>query len=152
MGYSHLVASTVSHSTTGPATILSHKCEFPLLSRDDHIAHDNRLPVQCRQVALPVILLSSQLPRTCQKSFRNPNHHWSQRKYCSTPPICKAVRPPFVSLYLPGFYGLKKGIPNGTFVLQYASQLFLQYASYLYSCFFEKVRGVGVTGKLLNMP
>ena len=42
-------------------------------------------------------------PPFCQKSFRNPNPYWSQRKCCSTPPICTAVRPPFVSLCLPGF-------------------------------------------------
>ena len=49
-----------------------------------------------------------------QKSFRDPNPYWSWRKYCNTPPTCTAVRSPFVSLYLPGFWALKKGKSNST--------------------------------------
>ena len=35
--------------------------------------------------------------------FGNPNPYNLSKKYGSTPPICTAVRPPFVSPYFPGF-------------------------------------------------
>ena len=35
--------------------------------------------------------------------FGNPNPYNLAKKYGSTPPICTAVRPPFVSPYFPGF-------------------------------------------------
>ena len=35
--------------------------------------------------------------------FGNPNPYNLSKKYGSTPPICMAVRPPFVSPYFPGF-------------------------------------------------
>ena len=87
-----------------------------------------------------------------QKSFGNPNPYSSRRKYSSTPPICTAVRPPFVSLDLPGFEALKKGKPNSTPPICTAVRLpfVLQYASHLYGSTFEKVLGVGVTGNFLN--
>ena len=39
-------------------------------------------------------------PEPC---FGNPNPYNLSKKYGSTPPICTAVRPPFVSPYFPGF-------------------------------------------------
>ena len=61
-GYPHVRASTMSLSTAGLATMLSHICDIPpLLKHDqimrdnrlkhDQILRDNRLPVQCRRVA-----------------------------------------------------------------------------------------------------
>ena len=83
----------------------------------------------------------------CQKSFGNPNPYWSRRKYGSTPPICTAVRPPFVLLDLPGGGGLslKKGKPNSTPPICTAVRLpfVRQYASHLYgNDAFEKILGV----------
>ena len=51
----------------------------------------------------------------------NPNHYNLCKKYGSTPPICTAVRPPFVSPYFPGIKLRRKGNPavRPPFVLQY---------------------------------
>ena len=39
----------------------------------------------------------------CSEEFQKRQPWWSRRKCCNTPPICMAVRPPFVPLCLPGF-------------------------------------------------
>ena len=47
-----------------------------------------------------------------RQCFGNPNPYNLSKKYGSTPPICTAVRPPFVLPYFPGFYASKKGKPS----------------------------------------
>ena len=54
-----------------------------------------------------------------QKNVRNPNHHYVSKKYRNTPPICIAVRLPFVSQYFRCPYALRKG-------------KYCQYSSHLY--------------------
>ena len=90
----------------------------------------------------------SPTPNFFQKSFRNPNPYWSRKKYGSTPPICTAARPPFVSLGLPGFQALKKGKPNSTPPICTALRLpfVRQYASHLYGSTFEKILHTGGWG------
>ena len=51
-GYSHLLASALSLRAVGLATVLSHKCAIRSLLKDDQIARNNRLPVQCQHLAL----------------------------------------------------------------------------------------------------
>ena len=46
--------------------------------------------------------------------FRNPQPVQHVLKVCSTPPICTAVQPPFVTLFLAGFQALKKGKRRST--------------------------------------
>ena len=79
---------------------------------------------------------------SCQ-NFRNPNPYWSQKKYRNTPPICTAVRPPFVPAVPSWLLSLRQGNPTVRlpFVLQYASHSVRQYASHLYGSTFEKVLG-----------
>ena len=54
-----------------------------------------------------------------QKNVRNPNHHYFSKKYRNTPPICIAVRLPFVPQYFWCPYALRKGN-------------YCQYSSHLY--------------------
>ena len=69
-----------------------------------------------------------QLKVIIQKNVRNPNHHYFSKKYLNTPPICIAMRLPFVSQYFRCPYALGKGK-----YCQYASILFVsQYTSHLY--------------------
>ena len=74
------------------------------------------------------------------------------KKYGSTPPICTAVRPPFVSPYFPGFEASKKGKPCNTPPICTAVRLpfVRQYAPHLYGNTFGKILGVGVTGTFLS--
>ena len=67
------------------------------------------------------------------------------------PPICTAVRPPFVSPYFPGFWASKNGKPCNTPPICTAVRLpfVRQYAPHLYGSTFEKILGVGVTGTFL---
>ena len=46
--------------------------------------------------------------------FGNPNPYNLPKKYGSTPSICTAVRPPFVSPYFPGFQASNEGKPRST--------------------------------------
>ena len=39
--------STMSLRTAGPAQVLSHKCDIPLLVKDHQIVRDNCLTAQC---------------------------------------------------------------------------------------------------------
>ena len=43
-----------------------------------------------------------------QKSFRNPNPYWSWKKYCSTPPVCTAVRAPICIALPPRLLSLQE--------------------------------------------
>ena len=54
-----------------------------------------------------------------QKNVRNPNHHYFSKKYRNTPPICIAIRLPFVSQYFRCPYALRKGKCR-----QYSSHLY----------------------------
>ena len=74
--------------------------------------------------------------------FGNPNPYNLSRKYGSTPPICTAARPPFVSPCFPGFY---------------ASHLYCNtppictaVRPHLYGSAFGRILGVGVTGTFLT--
>ena len=79
-----------------------------------------------------------------------PNPYNLSKKYCSTPPICTAVRPPFVT---PCLAGSKLWKGNAAIHLRFA----LQYASYLYRTTppictgntFENIPVVGGSGKFL---
>ena len=100
-------------------------------------------------------LIRSVLVTPTSEEFRKPQPLPVSKKVRQyTPPICTAVRPPFVSLDLPGFEALKKGKPNSTPPICTAVCLpfVRQYASHLYGSTFEKVLGVGVTGKFLTTP
>ena len=87
-------------------------------------------------------------PRFIQKSFRNLNPYSSRRKYCSTPPICTAVRSPFVSPYFPGFYASKKkGEPCNT--PPSTPPICTAVRSPFVRQYFGENTGVGVTGTFL---
>ena len=76
--------------------------------------------------------------------FGNPNPYNLSKKYGSTPPICTAVRPPFVSLCFPGFLR-RKGNPaiRLPFVLQYASHLYGSTPPFVRQYFWKNTGGWG---------
>ena len=84
--------------------------------------------------------------------FGNPNPYNLSKKYGSTPPICTAVRPPFVSPCFPGFQASKKGKPCNTPPICTAVRLpfVRQHAPHLYGSTFGKILGVRVTGTFLT--
>ena len=75
----------------------------------------------------PAPPLSRIPPPVHQKNVGNPNHHYFAKKYRNTPPICIAIRLPFVSQYFRCPYSLRKGEYR-----QYASHLYRNNASHLY--------------------
>ena len=77
--------------------------------------------------------------------FGNPNPYNLSKKYGSTPPICTAVRPPFVSPYFPGIKLRRKGNPavRLPFVLQYASHLYGSTPPICTAVLLEKYWGLG---------
>ena len=83
-----------------------------------------------------------------QKNVRNPNHHYFSKKYRNTPPICIAIRLPFVPQYFWCPYALRKGNTVSTPPICIAVRLpfVLQYASHLYRNTFGKILVVVVTG------
>ena len=82
-----------------------------------------------------------------QKNVRNPNHHYFSKKYRNTPPICIAIRLPFVPQYFWCPYALRKGNTVSTPPICIAVRLpfVLQYASHLYRNTFGKILVVVVT-------
>ena len=76
----------------------------------------------------------------------------SQKKYRNTPPICIAIRLPFVPQYFWCPYALRKGNTVSTPPICIAVRLpfVLQYASHLYRNTFGKILVVVVTGMFPN--
>ena len=54
--YSHLLASTLSLRTAGPATVLSHQCDILSLLKGDQTARNNHLPAPSGPKSLHALL------------------------------------------------------------------------------------------------
>ena len=67
----------------------------------------------------PCNFATTHFPAESQKNVRNPNHHYFSKKYRNTPPICIAIRLPFVLQWFGCPYAVRKG-------------KYCQYSSHLY--------------------